>query len=118
MPLYAVETVRMLADRGILEPRTDAFELVGDIGDLEIPGTLQALIAARLDSLGPEDRVLLQDASVLGKSFPVEALAAITGQRPRDARAAACATWSRRSSWSKRAIRGRPSADSTRSSRA
>jgi tetratricopeptide (TPR) repeat protein len=79
VPLYAVETVRMLADRGILEPRSDAFELVGDIGTLEIPGTLQALIAARLDSLGPEDRVLLQDASVLGKSFPAEALAAITG---------------------------------------
>ncbi|MGZ5213769.1 MAG: adenylate/guanylate cyclase domain-containing protein [Actinomycetota bacterium] len=79
VPLYAVETVRMLADRGILEARSDAFELVGDIGTLEIPGTLQALIAARLDSLAPEDRALLQDASVLGKSFPVEALAAITG---------------------------------------
>ena len=80
VPLYAVETVRMLADRGILEAGGDAFELVGDIGTLEIPGTLQALIAARLDSLAPKDRALLQDASVLGKSFPVEALAAITGQ--------------------------------------
>ena len=79
VPLYAVETVRMLADRGILEARGDVFELVGDIGTLEIPGTLQALIAARLDSLGPDDRSLLHDASVLGKSFPIEALAAITG---------------------------------------
>jgi class 3 adenylate cyclase/tetratricopeptide (TPR) repeat protein len=79
VPLYAVETVRMLADHGILEAGSDAFELVGDIGTLEIPGTLQALIAARLDSLAHEDRVLLQDASVLGKSFPIGALAAITG---------------------------------------
>jgi len=79
VPLYAVETVRMLADRGILEARSDAFELVGDIGTLEIPDTLQALIAARLDSLAQEDRTLLQDASVLGKSFPVESLVAITG---------------------------------------
>ena len=78
VPLYAVETVRMLADRGILEARSDAFELVGDIGTLEIPGTLQALIAARLDSLAAEDRALLQDASVLGKSFPIESLVAIT----------------------------------------
>ena len=38
VPLYAVETVRMLADRGILEARSDAFELVGDLGTLGDPG--------------------------------------------------------------------------------
>ena len=79
VPLYAVETVRMLADRGVLEPRANAYELVGDLGELEIPGTLQALIAARLDALPPEDRSLLQDASVLGKSFTVAGLGAVTG---------------------------------------
>ncbi|HZD17432.1 MAG TPA: adenylate/guanylate cyclase domain-containing protein [Actinomycetota bacterium] len=82
VPLYAVETVRMLADRGVVEPRGVAYELVGDLGDLDIPETLQALIAARLDALASQDRSLLQDASVLGKSFTVEALAAISGQEP------------------------------------
>jgi class 3 adenylate cyclase/predicted ATPase len=79
VPLYAVETVRMLADRGVLEPRGDAYELIGDLGTLEIPDTLQALIAARLDALPAEDRGLLQDAGVLGKSFTVESLASVVG---------------------------------------
>ena len=47
MPLYAVETVRMLADRGALEARDDAYVLVGEVGTLDIPETLHALIAAR-----------------------------------------------------------------------
>jgi tetratricopeptide (TPR) repeat protein len=80
VPLYAVETVRMLADRGVLEPRGNLYELVGDLGALEIPGTLHALIAARLDALSTADRALLQDASVLGKSFTIEGLGAVTGQ--------------------------------------
>jgi tetratricopeptide (TPR) repeat protein len=46
---------------------------------LDVPETLHALIAARLDGLAPEERRLLQDASVLGKSFTKEALAAISG---------------------------------------
>lgn len=79
VPLYAVETVRMLADRGVLEPRGDAYELVGHLGELDIPGTLHALIAARLDALPAADRTLLQDAAVLGKSFTIEALAAVAG---------------------------------------
>ena len=77
VPLYAVETVRMLADRGVLAPREDAYELVGDLGDLEVPQTLQALIAARLDALPAAERTLLQHASVLGKSFTAEGLAAV-----------------------------------------
>jgi predicted ATPase len=52
---------------------------VGDVGDLEIPETLHALIAARLDALAPEERSLVQDAAVLGRSFTLDALAAISG---------------------------------------
>ena len=79
MPLYAVEMIRMLADRGVLRLGDGSYELVGDLGELEVPETLHALIASRLDDLGAEDRVLLQDAAVLGKSFTLEALAAVTG---------------------------------------
>ncbi|HEX9124411.1 MAG TPA: adenylate/guanylate cyclase domain-containing protein [Actinomycetota bacterium] len=80
VPLYAVETIRMLADRGVLAPRDDAYELVGDLGTLDIPDSLHALIAARLDAVPADDRALLQDAALLGKSFTLEALAAVIGE--------------------------------------
>jgi predicted ATPase len=69
IPLYAVETVRMLLDRGLVDREGGAYRPVGPIGALEIPETLHVLIAARLDSLAPDERRLLQDASVLGKAF-------------------------------------------------
>ena len=79
VPLYAVEVIRMLADRGVLRAGDDAYELVGDLGELEVPETLHALIASRLDALIPDDRALLQDAAILGKCFTVDTLSAVTG---------------------------------------
>ena len=48
-----------------------------------MPETLQALIAARLDGLAPEERTLVQDAAVLGRTFTLRGLAAVTGPRTR-----------------------------------
>jgi class 3 adenylate cyclase/tetratricopeptide (TPR) repeat protein len=79
VPLYAVETVRMLLDRGLLAPEGAAYRLTGEIEKLEVPETLHALIAARLDGLAPAERSLLQDASVIGKTFTKSALSALTG---------------------------------------
>lgn len=80
IPLYAVETVRMLVAEGRLVPREDGgFSPVGDLGELAIPNSLHALIAARLDALDPAERALVQDAAVLGQSFTEDALAAIAG---------------------------------------
>jgi tetratricopeptide (TPR) repeat protein len=53
---------------------------VGDIGSVGVAETLQALIASRLDAAKPEDRAVLQDASVLGQSFTLEALVAVSGK--------------------------------------
>jgi class 3 adenylate cyclase len=64
-PLYAEEFVRMLAERGAPDP------------DTPLPETVQALIAARLDTLSPERKSLLQDAAVVGKVFWTGAVAAI-----------------------------------------
>jgi class 3 adenylate cyclase/tetratricopeptide (TPR) repeat protein len=58
-PLYALEFVRMLGDRG----------LVSDAGAIALPESIQALIAARLDALTPTQRSLLQDAAVIGDHF-------------------------------------------------
>ncbi len=80
IPLYAVETIRMLVEDGRLEESDGVYRPVGDLGELQVPDTLHALIAARLDAVEPADRALLQDGSVLGQSFSVAALAALTGE--------------------------------------
>ena len=79
VPLYAVETVRMLLDRGLLAQEESAYRPTGPIGTLEVPETLHALIAARLDGLTREERRLVQDAAVLGKSFTKPGIEALTG---------------------------------------
>jgi predicted ATPase len=78
VPLYAVETVRMLLDRGLLARDGEVYRPVGAIETLEVPETLQALIAARLDNLAAPERRLLQQASVLGKVFTKRGLQALT----------------------------------------
>jgi class 3 adenylate cyclase/tetratricopeptide (TPR) repeat protein len=80
MPLYAVETVRALVADGRLARDGDAYRPVGELGELTIPDTLRSLIASRLDALDPIDRSLVADASVLGQSFGVAGLTAVSGQ--------------------------------------
>jgi class 3 adenylate cyclase/tetratricopeptide (TPR) repeat protein len=79
IPLYAVETIRMLQDRGFLVQEGARYHLVGDVADLEVPETLHALVASRLDGLTPTERSLLQDASVLGQSFTAASVSALSG---------------------------------------
>jgi class 3 adenylate cyclase/tetratricopeptide (TPR) repeat protein len=80
IPLYAVETVRMLLSEGLVTLEGAVYRPVGDLSELSVPATLHALIASRLDGLEPADRSLLQAASVIGKTFSIEALAAVSGQ--------------------------------------
>ena len=77
IPLYAVEFVRMLVASGELEDHDGGYHLVGDLDDLALPESLQAVVGARLDRLSTEDRQLIQDAAVLGQAFTVEGLAII-----------------------------------------
>ena len=79
IPLYAVETVRMLLQDGRLELHDGVYRPVGDLSTLAVPATLHALIAARLDALDATDRSLLQYASVLGQTFTLQGLKAVTG---------------------------------------
>ena len=82
VPLYAVETVRMLLDRGLLVRDGSVYRPTGPIEQLEMPETLHALIASRLDGLGDEERHLVQDGAVLGKTFTKQGLTALTGMDP------------------------------------
>jgi class 3 adenylate cyclase/tetratricopeptide (TPR) repeat protein len=84
VPFYAVETVRMLLDRGILVREGNAYRLAGDIETLEVPETLHALIAARLDGLTPEERRVVQEAAVLGRTFTLRGLSSVSGSSEPD----------------------------------
>ncbi|MDX6399453.1 MAG: hypothetical protein QOF27_59, partial [Gaiellaceae bacterium] len=71
-PLYAEEFVRMLSDRGVL---TEQGELSD--ADIPVPDSVQALIAARLDTLPPDRKALLHDGAVVGKVFWAGAVASM-----------------------------------------
>ncbi len=88
IPLFAVETVRSLIDRDVVQPVEGVYRLVGDVGELAVPDSLHALLAARLDALDPGVRQLVADAAVLGATFTAEALIAVSGQDEPTVRAA------------------------------
>src|SRR3972149_11028940 len=69
----------MLVEDGRWAVADGVYRPVGELGELHIPETLHALIAARLDAVDPSDRALLQDGAVLGQTFTIAALAALTG---------------------------------------
>lgn len=81
IPLYAVETVRALIDRDLVVPH-DGHYILSDTSTLDLdsigaPASLQALVAARLDSLAPNEKAVVRDASVLGASFTLDGLVAL-----------------------------------------
>ena len=84
IPLYAVETVRMLLAEGLVTPEDGVYRPTGDLSELSVPASLHALIASRLDGLDPGDRSLLEAASVIGKTFSSDALTAISGSDATD----------------------------------
>ncbi|MGH2540248.1 MAG: tetratricopeptide repeat protein [Actinomycetota bacterium] len=79
-PLYVEEIVRKLIDDGVLHATEAArWEVARPIEDVELPRSVQALIAARLDGLPDDEKVVLQDAAVVGRVFWVGAVAELTG---------------------------------------
>ncbi|HEY8002028.1 MAG TPA: AAA family ATPase [Solirubrobacterales bacterium] len=91
MPLYAVETIRSLVDRGVLVEGDGGLEPAAEIGDLDVPASLSSLLSARLDSLPTEERELVAAMAVFGGSFArssAAALAALPEERLDDALAA------------------------------
>jgi hypothetical protein len=84
IPLYAVETVRSLIDRDVVVPAGGRYVVdpaaagAFDLAQLSPPASLHALLAARLDSLTPDERRVVQDGSVLGLTFTRGGLEALT----------------------------------------
>jgi class 3 adenylate cyclase/tetratricopeptide (TPR) repeat protein len=79
-PLFLEESVRTLAETKVLVGEPGAYRLTRPLDSLRIPATAQAIVAARIDRLEPEDKRLLQAASVMGKDVPLVVLEAITDQ--------------------------------------
>jgi class 3 adenylate cyclase/tetratricopeptide (TPR) repeat protein len=84
-PLYAEQVCRMLDDQGLLERDDHSVRVTA--AETVLPDSVQAVIAARLDTLAPERRSLLQDAAVVGTVFWSGALGAIDGRDPAGATA-------------------------------
>ncbi|HXG77027.1 MAG TPA: adenylate/guanylate cyclase domain-containing protein [Gaiellaceae bacterium] len=78
-PLYAEEYVRMLRDRGLLLQRGATWTLAPG-AELPLPESVQALVAARLDTLTAERKAVLQAAAVLGKVFWAGGVAELSGR--------------------------------------
>ena len=77
-PFYVEETVRALASAGTLAGEAGRYRLAAPAESIEIPASVQALIAGRVDRLEPEDKALIQIAAVLGPRFEQPLLAAVS----------------------------------------
>ena len=73
-PFFAEEIVRELADRGVLRGERGAYISTTEGGDISVPATLQATIAARIDRLPPEAKRTLSAAAVIGLRFNLDLL--------------------------------------------
>jgi predicted ATPase len=87
-PLYVEELLGKLIDDGFLVRQDDAWAALGDLRQLAVPPTIQALLAARLDGLGAEDRTVIERAAVEGKA----PLGAVTSS-PRPMRSMSPTDW-------------------------
>jgi class 3 adenylate cyclase len=73
-PFFAEEIVRELAERGVLIGETGAYISTADVAEVNVPATLQATIAARIDRLPPEAKRTLGAAAVVGSRFGLDLL--------------------------------------------
>ena len=69
-PFFLEESVRTLIETGALVGERGAYRLAGPVESVRVPATVQAVLAARIDRLPPEDKRLLQTAAVIGKDVP------------------------------------------------
>lgn len=86
-PLFTEEIVRMFVDRGVLRSTdTGGWELAVSVDSVDVPHSIHALIAARLDNLPFEEKSVLQDAAVVGRVFWVGTAARLSGLATEEAR--------------------------------
>ncbi|MEO8251582.1 MAG: adenylate/guanylate cyclase domain-containing protein, partial [Chloroflexota bacterium] len=83
-PLFVEQLLSMLIDKGTLRLTEGRWDVVGDLSRLDVPPTIQALLASRIDLLTSGERAVIEPASVIGQTF---AQAAVTELAPEPIRA-------------------------------
>ena len=76
-PFFIEEIVRDLAGRGLLAGSRGEYRLTGDVDEIAVPATVQAVLAARIDRLPAEAKSILNAAAVIGSCFDVDTLHAL-----------------------------------------
>ena len=76
-PFFLEESVRTLVETGMLVGEPGAYRLAQALPSIQVPATVQAVLAARIDRLPPEEKRLLQTAAVIGTEVPLPLLQAI-----------------------------------------
>jgi tetratricopeptide (TPR) repeat protein len=76
-PFFLEESVRALGETGVLVGESGAYRLGQALPTIQVPATVQAVLAARVDRLPPEEKRLLQTAAVIGTEVPLPLLQAI-----------------------------------------
>ncbi|HWM41939.1 MAG TPA: cytochrome P450 [Burkholderiales bacterium] len=77
-PFFLEEGVRALIETGVIARERDAYRLVKDLKSVQVPPTVQAVLAARIDRLSVDEKWLLQSAAVIGRTVPLSLLQAIS----------------------------------------
>jgi class 3 adenylate cyclase/predicted ATPase len=85
-PLFLEESVRTLVETKALVGERGNYRLVRPIESTQVPATVQAVLAARIDRLQPDEKRLLQSAAVIGKDVPFPLLQAIADQPEEEVR--------------------------------
>ena len=73
-PFFVEEIVRDLAGRGLISGSRGGYRLMGDVDEIAVPATIQAVLAARIDRLPSETKSILNAAAVIGTQFDVDTL--------------------------------------------
>jgi class 3 adenylate cyclase len=83
-PFFIEEVVQRLAETGSLDGARGDYRLTHAIDEIDIPPSVQALLAARIDRLPEAEKAVLQCAAVIGREFSEAVLRRVTGLRERE----------------------------------
>ncbi|MEJ2123004.1 MAG: AAA family ATPase [Alphaproteobacteria bacterium] len=76
-PFFLEESVKALIDEGALQGGRGDYRLAVPVTSIDVPASVQTVLAARIDRLDPEEKILLQTAAVIGKDFSLPLLGAV-----------------------------------------
>jgi cytochrome P450/class 3 adenylate cyclase/tetratricopeptide (TPR) repeat protein len=77
-PFFLEEGVRALIETGVIARERDSYRLVKDLKTVQVPPTVRAVLAARIDRLSSDEKWLLQSAAVIGRNVPLSLLQAVS----------------------------------------